>query len=48
VTRINVAGIKVPASLLLFCEFASFTSWLWSSSPFPFYRAASTAFIVGP
>ena len=48
VTRKKVAGIEVLPSVLLFCAFASSKSCLWSSSAFPFFWAASTAFMVGP
>jgi hypothetical protein len=48
VTRKNVAGMEVPPFLLWFCMFANSTSWLWSSATFPFFSAASKAFIVGP
>jgi hypothetical protein len=37
----------VPPFLLWFCAFASSTSPLWSSSAFPFFSAASKAFMVG-
>ena len=47
-TSKNVAGIDVPPFLLWFSDFASSTSWLCSSSVFPFFLATSKAFIVGP
>ena len=48
VTRRKVAGMMVPPLLSLFCALASSRSWLWSSSSFLFFSAASKAFIVGP
>ena len=47
VTRKNVAGMEVPF-VLLFCAFASSKSWLWRSSTFPLFSAASKAFIIVP
>jgi acetyl esterase/lipase len=48
VTRIKVAGMEVLPSVLLFWACASSTSWPWSSFTFPFFSAASNAFMVGP
>ena len=47
VTRMNVAEMRVPPFVLLFCAFAMSTSWLWSSFTLPLFSAASTAFMVG-
>jgi hypothetical protein len=48
VTRRNVAGMETPLLLLWFCAFAKSKSCLRSSSAFPFFSAASNAFMVGP
>lgn len=48
VTRRKVAAIEVPPSVLVFCDLTSSTSSACSSTTFPFFSAASKAFIVGP